>query len=71
MVLKKEIYKEFEKVVGSENINDGEVITNVYAYNWCMEIFNYMDGKEPIPFSPVPKGPNHRPSNRDQSENLA
>ena len=55
MVLKKEIYKEFEKVVGSENINDGEVITNVYAYNWCMEIFNYMDGKEPIPFSPVPK----------------
>ncbi|MFX1571745.1 MAG: FAD-binding oxidoreductase [Promethearchaeota archaeon] len=55
MVLDKEIYIDFEKIVGSENINDGEVITNVYAYNWCMEIFNYMDGKKPIPFSPVPK----------------
>ncbi len=55
MVLKKEIYKDFEKIVGTENINDGEVMTNVYAYNWCMEIFNYMDDKEPIPFSPVPK----------------
>jgi glycolate oxidase len=51
----KEILIEFEAVVGAENVNDGEVITNVYAYNWCMEIFNYMDGKEPIPFSPKPK----------------
>jgi len=55
MVLEKEILKEFEAVVGVENIDDGDVITNVYAYNWCMEIFNYIDGKEPIPFSPIPK----------------
>jgi len=54
MTLKKEVYREFEKIVGSKNINDSDVVTNVYAYNWCMEIFNYMDGKEPIPFSSVP-----------------
>ncbi len=55
MVLEKTILKEFQDVVGTENINDGEVMTNAYAYNWCMEIFNYMEGKEPIPFSPIPK----------------
>ena len=55
MVLEREIYMDFEKIVGSENIDDGDVITNVYAYNWCMEIFNYMEDKKPIPFSPVPK----------------
>ncbi|MCK4380234.1 MAG: FAD-binding oxidoreductase [Candidatus Lokiarchaeota archaeon] len=55
MFLEKEIFKEFEDIVGVGNIDDGVVITNVYAYNWCMEIFNYMDGKEPIPFSPIPK----------------
>jgi len=55
MVLEKDIFKEFEDIVGLGNIDDNEVITNVYAYNWCMEIFNYMEGKEPIPFSNVPK----------------
>ncbi|MHA2367055.1 MAG: FAD-binding protein, partial [Candidatus Hodarchaeales archaeon] len=55
MVLETQVFKEFEEVVGVGNINDGDVITNVYAFNWCMEIFNYMDDKEPIPFSPVPK----------------
>jgi len=55
MVLEKEIFKKFEDIVGVGNIDDGDVITNVYAYNWCMEIFNYIDGKEPIPFSPIPK----------------
>ena len=55
MVLEKDIFKEFEDIVGKGNIDDSEVITNVYAYNWCMEIFNYMEGKEPIPFSPIPK----------------
>ena len=54
MTLNKEAYKEFENIVGSKNISDSEVITNVYAYNWCMEIFNYMDDKEPVPFSSVP-----------------
>jgi len=55
MVLEKAILKEFQDILGVENINDGEVMTNAYAYNWCMEIFNYMEGKEPIPFSPIPK----------------
>lgn len=55
MVLEKQIYEEFEDIVGVGNIDDGDVVTNVYAYNWCMEIFNYMEGKEPIPFSPIPK----------------
>ena len=55
MVLERDIFSEFEAVVGTENINDGEVITNAYAYNWCMEIFNFMEDREPIPFSPVPK----------------
>ncbi len=44
MVLAANILTEFESIVGSENVNDSEVITNVYAYNWCMEIFNYMEG---------------------------
>ena len=55
MALKKEILIEFQDIVGPENINDGEVITNAYAYNWCMELMNYMEGHEPIPFSAVPK----------------
>ncbi|MFW9818072.1 MAG: FAD-binding oxidoreductase [Candidatus Thorarchaeota archaeon] len=55
MVLENDVFKEFEDIVGVGNIDDGEIITNVYAYNWCMEIFNYMDGKDPIPFSPIPK----------------
>ncbi len=55
MVLERAIFKEFEDIVGVGNIDDGDVITNVYAYNWCMEIVNYMDDKEPIPFSPIPK----------------
>ena len=55
MVLEKEVFKEFEDIVGVGNIDDGDVITNVYAFNWCMEIFNYMEGKDPIPFSPIPK----------------
>ncbi|MFX1558247.1 MAG: hypothetical protein ACFFC9_13415, partial [Promethearchaeota archaeon] len=54
-MLKKTILEEFQDIVGSENINDGEVITNAYAYNWCVEFVNYMEGKEPIPFSSVPK----------------
>lgn len=54
-MLEKEILKEFQDIVGKENINDGEVITNVYAYNWCTEFVNYIEGKDPIPFSSVPK----------------
>jgi glycolate oxidase len=55
MVLEKEIYKEFEDVVGEPNIDDGEVITRAYAYNWCMEFFNFMERKQTNPFSPIPK----------------
>jgi glycolate oxidase len=55
MVLEKEQFKEFENVVGKGNIDDGEVMTNAYAYNWCIEIFNYMHNKPITPFSPIPK----------------
>jgi glycolate oxidase len=55
MVLEKEIFNEFESIVGEGNVNDGEVITNAYSYNWCQEIFNYMHDKPPTPFSDVPK----------------
>ncbi len=54
-MLKNEIYIEFESIVGPENINDGAVVTECYAYNWCQEIFNFMNDKPPIPFSDVPK----------------
>jgi len=54
-MLEKEILKEFQNVVGSDNIDDGEVMTNAYAFNWCVEFVNYMEGRDPIPFSPVPK----------------
>lgn len=55
MVLQKEVFKEFEDIVGIGNINDGEVITDAYAFNWCLEQVNCMEGKEPIPYSPRPK----------------
>ncbi len=55
MVLEKKIFREFEEIVGENNINDGDVITTAYAYNWCMELFNYMQGEPTSPFSPVPK----------------
>ena len=54
-MLEKEILKEFQEIVGAENIDDGEVMTNAYAYNWCIEFVNYMEDKDPIPFSPIPK----------------
>lgn len=54
-MLEKAVLKEFESVVGPNNIDDGEVITGAYAYNWCQEFVNFMEDKEPIPFSPIPK----------------
>jgi len=53
-MLETDTLKEFQNVVGAENINDGEVITQCYAYNWCTEFVNYIEDKEPIPFSEVP-----------------
>ncbi len=46
MVLDKNVYEEFEKVLGPENISDDPVITDTYAYNWCVEFLNVMDGKK-------------------------
>ena len=54
-MLEKEIFKLFEKIVGVRNINDGEVITQSYAYNWCMEVFNYIEDDSPCQFGKVPK----------------
>ncbi|MEJ2251402.1 MAG: FAD-binding oxidoreductase, partial [Candidatus Lokiarchaeota archaeon] len=55
MVLEKAIYKKFEGIVGIENLSDDDVMTEIYAYNWCMELINYMEDRAPIPFSFRPK----------------
>ena len=55
MVLEKDVFLEYAKVVGVENINDGNVTCQIYAYNWCTEFVNYIENRDPIPFSPVPK----------------
>ena len=54
-MLKKQILEEFQKIVGSKNVDDSDVMTNAYSYNWCMEFVNCMEEKEQIPFSPVPR----------------
>lgn len=54
-MLEPEILKEFQGVVGTENVDDSDIMTNAYAFNWCIEFINYMEGKDPIPFSPLPK----------------
>jgi hypothetical protein len=53
--LEKEIFNEFEDIVGAGNIDDGEVIAQCYAYNWCMEVFNYIDDDSPNQFGKAPK----------------
>jgi glycolate oxidase len=53
--LDKTIFKEFEEIVGVGNIDDGEVVTQNYAFNWCMEIFNYINDDSPSQFGHVPK----------------
>ncbi len=69
MGLEVEILNEFKAIVGPDNVNAGEVITNIYSFNWCMEIFNFMDGKDPIPFSPIPKAV-ILPSSADEVQNI-
>lgn len=54
-MLEKDIFHEFESVVGKGNVDDGEVITETYAYNWCVEVVSVMEGKEPTQYSPRPK----------------
>ncbi|MFX0009880.1 MAG: FAD-binding oxidoreductase [Candidatus Hermodarchaeota archaeon] len=54
-MLSEPILKEFQEIVGKDNIDDGVVMTTAYAYNWCTEFVNYIEGKDPIPFSAVPK----------------
>ncbi|MBY9004528.1 MAG: FAD-binding oxidoreductase [Candidatus Lokiarchaeota archaeon] len=54
-MLQKQVLENFQKIVGPENVDDSEVMTNAYSYNWCMEFVNSSEGKEPIPFSSIPK----------------
>ncbi|MFX0099597.1 MAG: FAD-binding oxidoreductase [Candidatus Hodarchaeota archaeon] len=54
-MLEKIVFQEFEDVVGKGNIDDSEVITETYAYNWCVEVVSVMEGKEPTQYSPRPK----------------
>lgn len=46
MVLEKKVYEDFEIALGPENISDDPVITDTYAFNWCVEFLNVLDGKE-------------------------
>jgi glycolate oxidase len=46
--------EELASIVGLINIDDSDAMTDVYAYNWCMEVVNQLEGKEPIPYSPRP-----------------
>jgi len=39
------VREEFVKVLGAGNFSDDPVITDTYAYNWCVEFLNVMDGK--------------------------
>nr|MDO8112575.1 FAD-binding oxidoreductase [Candidatus Sigynarchaeota archaeon] len=54
MVLDKDIHAELAAIVGLANIDDSDAMTDVYAYNWCMEVVNQMEGKDPVPYSPRP-----------------
>jgi glycolate oxidase len=54
MVLEQETFTELAAIVGQANIDDSDAMTDVYAYNWCMEVVNEMEGKDPIPYSPRP-----------------
>jgi glycolate oxidase len=54
-MLPDQILDKIQAIVGRENVDDGEVMTAAYSYNWCMEFVNIMDGKDPSPFSPKPK----------------
>ncbi|MHA1231208.1 MAG: FAD-binding oxidoreductase [Candidatus Helarchaeota archaeon] len=48
--LDKNILKEIQEIVGEENATDNEVILETYAYNWCVEFLNVMEGRDPIPY---------------------
>jgi glycolate oxidase len=54
MALDNDTRAAFEAIVGSANIDDSDAQCDIYAYNWCMEVVNQMDGKEPVPYSPRP-----------------
>jgi len=53
-MLEKEVFKQFENIVGVGNIDDGEVITQCYAYNWFNEVTNFIEDDVPSQFSKVP-----------------
>ncbi|MHA1799081.1 MAG: FAD-binding oxidoreductase [Candidatus Helarchaeota archaeon] len=44
------IKKDFVEVLGAENFADDIVTIETYAYNWCVEFLNTMEGRDPIPF---------------------
>lgn len=54
MNIDQKVLKEIQEVVGEENATDSPVIRESYAYNWCIEFVNVMEGKDPIPFYYTP-----------------
>ncbi|MHA1363923.1 MAG: hypothetical protein ACTSP1_15515 [Candidatus Freyarchaeota archaeon] len=37
-MLKREVYRELERIVGPENITEEPAILDTYAYQWCAEV---------------------------------
>ena len=54
MVLEPEAYAAFEAAVGRENISASPSVTQIYAFNWGMELHNLQNGREFTPFGTVP-----------------
>lgn len=49
-MIEESLRKEFEEIVGAKNFADDLITIETYAYNWCVEFLNTMEGREPIPF---------------------
>ena len=54
MTLEPEAYAALEQVVGPENISAKEAVTQVYGYNWGVELLNLQQGKGFSPFATTP-----------------
>jgi glycolate oxidase len=52
--LEPDVYAAFESVVGLENISASPSITQIYAFNWGIELYNIQIGKDFTPFATVP-----------------
>jgi len=54
-MLKREVYRELERIVGPENITEEPAILDTYAYQWCAEVEKAIRGEEPSRFGYRPE----------------